>query len=83
MKVSFVAFVLAFLAFLGLAFYYLETLKPVPDASTGAIHPLNNHGWVVYLNGQQHAWLMALQSAALACAVVAVAIKLLVLRGDS
>jgi hypothetical protein len=83
MKVSFLAFLFTFFAFLGLAFYYLETLKSVPDASTGAIHALNFHGWIVYLNGQQHALLMTLQGVGVACAGVAVIVKLLVLRRDS
>jgi hypothetical protein len=83
MKVSFFAFLLTFFGFLGLAFYYLKTLKSVPDASSGAIYPLDSHGWIVYLDGQQHALLMTLQGVAVACAAVAVIVKLSVLRRDS
>lgn len=83
MKGSYFVFLIAFFIFLGLAFHYLSTLKAVPDVKTGAIYPLNIHGWIVYLNRQQHVLLNGLETISVACAVVAVAIKLLVLRRKS
>jgi hypothetical protein len=50
---SYIVFLISFSLCLGLEAHYLSTLKPVPDPANGAVYPLNWHGWIVYLNGEQ------------------------------
>ena len=46
-------FLIGFLCGLGLEGYYLSTLSPFADPSTGAIYPLEWHSSRVYLTSQQ------------------------------
>jgi hypothetical protein len=36
-----------------LSFYYIPHIPTTPDPATGRTHPLNNHGYITYLNHKQ------------------------------
>jgi hypothetical protein len=75
MKCSAFIFLISSLLFFGLTFYYLSTLTSVPDVTTGAIYPLNSHGWVVYLNRPQNLLLKWLERLAFISGLTSVFIK--------
>ena len=60
MKSTFVIFVLSFFLQLSLMYYYINKLNPRPTVT--ANYPLNIHGWVVYLNPQQHVLLTIVET---------------------
>ena len=53
-KVSLVVYSIAFLSFVNLIWYYLHHSEFVVDTKTGAIYPLNYHGWIFYINQARH-----------------------------
>jgi hypothetical protein len=70
MKASLVIFLIFFSLYAALAFHYLHTLESFPNSATGAVYPLNIHGWVVYLDQARYRLLGALEAAEVVCAVV-------------
>ena len=81
MKISFVIFGCSFLLQMGLMYYYIGKLYPQQRAE--GVYPLNVHGWVVYLNREQHGLLTILETMTGSAAAIAASIKILVLRSDS
>jgi hypothetical protein len=81
MKVSFLIFILSFFLQLSLMYYYVNKLYSVPAVETD--HPLNIHGWVVYLNPQQYVLLTILETVTMIAAGIASVIKVCLLRNSS
>jgi hypothetical protein len=57
--------VAVWLVYIGLFFQFARTRPRTPDASTGRIYSINNHGKVAYLNRSENLWLYALSGAAI------------------
>ena len=54
--IGIVAWVLGFVSLVaGLSFYYFPDMPTAPNLVTGHTHPINNHGYVTYLNHTQWA----------------------------
>ena len=67
-KALVVAFVISFLAFLGLTFHYVDTATHIQYPGKGKVYELNVHGWVVYLDYGQHVMLIACEAFSALCA---------------
>jgi hypothetical protein len=81
MKASFVIFVLSFFLQLSLMYYYVNRLYSVPPSRTN--YPLNIHGWIVYLNPQQHVLLTILETVTAIAVGIAAVIRVSLLRNNS
>lgn len=81
MRVSFLVFILSFSLQLALMVYYVDKLYSVRTVESN--YPLNVHGWIVYLNRQQHGLLSILETVTVIAAGIASIIKIFVLRNNS
>ena len=80
MVVSGCMFLIAFLCGLGLEGYYLSTLSPFADPSTGTIYPLEWHPSRVYLTSQQQLRTQISFWVSLGFLTIAIVAKAMVLR---
>ncbi len=80
MVVSGCMFLIAFLCGLGLEGYYLSTLSPFADPSTGTIYPLEWHSSRVYLTSQQQLRTQISFWVSLGFLTIAIVAKAMVLR---